>query len=161
MGAVMTRPSHAKRSIALLLCLAIVVIVGCSTTGSHVESWDFACEREVWLDATNINDNEQAHLVGVISVLANRGFRLVTEEESDTPLELKFQLHTRNPFDFRCTIVLLDRGMPIISSESVNPGWENLPSRGGNIRAIVRRATKRFGKELVRAEEGRPSRRCS
>ena len=76
-------------------------------------------------------------------------------------LQLTFQLATRNPFDFRSTIVLLDEGTPIVSAESVNPGWGNLITRGGNIRAIVRRATKRFDKELKRAKATDPTRRCS
>lgn len=138
----------------------LVALLGCSTSGSHVDAWDFKCRSEVELVSADISESEQAHLVGITSVLARHGLQLVSDPHVSSDLQLKFKLSTRNPFDFRCTVVLLDRGTPIVSAESVNPGWGNLLARGGNIRAIVRRATRQFDKELQRMDAGHLAASC-
>jgi len=133
---------------AVLVAVIMTAAVGCSTTGSHVKTWEFGCNRDVRFAPEAFNKTEQAHLVGITSMLARHGFRLVPDQESNTSLQLQFDLSTSNPWNFRSTIVLLDRGTPIVSAESVNPGWGNLIDPGGNIRAIVGRSTEEFEDEL-------------
>ena len=140
--------------------LLFAALLACSTTGAHVDRWDFGCQKEVWLDPTGVSDAEQAHIVGITSALASHGLKLVSSEEPTTSLELKFELAVRNPFNFRSTVVLLDEGTPIASAESVNPGWGNLIARGAAIRAIVRRATAQFSEELERIEADAASGSC-
>ena len=133
-----------KNQIMILAATPILCLSGCSSRA--IGSAPAAAQvRGAKVSVSQQDPTSRVYVPELVAVLSKHGFTVVGNEKAEYSATIDV-----NPgaWNINCNITLSKNGVPIVSSNAINPGFGNLMTRGQNTDAVVHWALNAFDKKL-------------
>jgi hypothetical protein len=128
-----------------LLTLLVCLFAACSSSGGGRLNTSSAATPKVVSARVSENERGNEYMPEVLDVLRSAGFTVVAKQK--TPYEVAVQFPGVS-VDMNCSIVLYERGAPVVTGRSVNLGFGTWLVRGAAYRQIFSAALRQFEKRL-------------
>ena len=132
------------RSWAIVL-VSMAMLAGCISTEGYIEPSVRSVPRTV-NPPPEIPGDLVPYLPRIVSVVEKADFRVRPTNNPDA-MELRLAFDG-NPYNMTVSISLVQHGMPVVSVNSVNPGWGTWTARASAVEGRIDSALEQFEEEL-------------
>lgn len=130
----------------IVVVTGMLLFAGCSATGSgglNASSVNSNQKRVVLRPNTDARAAE--HMPEVTAALRRNGFVVVSEGTAPYEVRVSF---VGGGWDLTCSIIMYEKGVPIVSGKGTNPGFGVWMARDGAYRGVFQRALSQFEERL-------------
>ena len=131
------------RSIHVLSVLLLSLLLGaCSSTGSgRLSSASGAAHSKTVYLRPSADERAAEFLPEVTAELRAAGFAVTSNPEAPYQVAVTFG---GGGFDLRCSIIMYEHGVPVVSGKGVNPGWGVWLARNAAYEGVFSGALRQF-----------------
>ena len=131
---------------SLFVLLLGILFTSCSSTGSgRLASSAIAQSSKSVFLRPNSNERATEFMPELTSELRAAGFTVTSSNAA--PYEVAMTL-AGGGFDLTCSIVMYERGVPVVSGKGVNPGWGVWLARNSAYRGVFSSALRQFSQRI-------------
>ncbi len=130
----------------LALILLTFSLASCSSTGSGgLDSTGGTHTSKVVYLRPNYTERAVEYMPELTSTLRAAGYTVTSMNGAPYEVSVTF---AGGGFDLTCSIVMYERGVPVVSGKGVNPGWGVWLARNKAYRGVFQGALRQFTKRI-------------